>query len=333
MGNQYEVLAHAATPEQRAAWEKRLEYVNRQNGTHVEKAKPTAEIKEGVYETHAGRGDGAVMKITKQTTYAEPQLRPGHIMLNGMETTVEAARAAGYDVGGEGEQRRPFGGNGRTSPQLAGIPRDTFPTIQTGAQRGVVQQPAQKPQNGPQESTGGQEQGPEGVTPGEVAKAASEAIQAIERTYGPQIVDAALEDAVDSGYWPEADQLPQGVSLAVVEKIVAGYTAQANDALSGVGASVDMLVETLGDDDLRHARSATIMGDRAKLEHLGRQAVNRLAMLPEADPEGFAEMVEGMSPAEREALSQNARGDWVVTVPGRKPMGFAAAVMAGIVRV
>lgn len=137
----------------------------------------------------------------------------------------------------------------------------------------------------------------------------------------------------DSGYIPDANQLPEGVTSAQVESIVAGYVAAADNALSTVKSSVDMLMETLTDGELREARLATIMNDTTKMQHLGRQAVDRLSMLPERNPQAFAEMIEGMSPNERKALSQNSRGDWVVTVPGRKPMGFAFAVKEGIVRV
>lgn len=50
---------------------------------------------------------------------------------------------------------------------------------------------------------------------------------------------------------------------AHANRIVEGYVAQANDTISGVGSSVNMLMETLSDDELRDARRATIMGDVA----------------------------------------------------------------------
>lgn len=328
MANYQEVLASASTPEQRAAWERQLAYAQQQNGTAATPAPVRSEWKTGTYETVAGR-EGTSRVHGKGTAYASDGLRPGHVVINGMETTIEAARKAGFDLGGEGEQRRPFDGS-------------SFPTIQpSGVQpngvqkpsRGVEQQPAQKPVSAPQESREGQQDSTEGQTPQEVAQAASEALQSIEREHGVEAVDAGLDDVSDSGYLPDEDQLPQGVTTAAVEKIVAGYTAQANDALSGVGASVDMLMETLSDNDLREARRATIMGDSTKLQHLGARAVDALASLPTADPEAFAEMVEGMSPQERKALSRAKNGDWIVTVPGRPALSFAAAVKAGIVRV
>jgi hypothetical protein len=93
-----------------------------------------------------------------------------------------------------------------------------------------------------------------------------------------------------------------------------------------------MLMNTLSDDELREARQATVAGDSVKLQHLGARAVDALASMPTADPEAFAEMVEGMPAKERAALSQAADGSWIVTLPGRAPMGFGAAVRAGIVR-
>jgi hypothetical protein len=94
-----------------------------------------------------------------------------------------------------------------------------------------------------------------------------------------------------------------------------------------------MLMETMTDDELREARRATLMGDSAKLQHLGQQSVARLATLPSADPEAFADMIADMRPNERKALSQTEGGEWIVTVPGKPAMSFGAAVRAGIVRV
>jgi hypothetical protein len=104
--------------------------------------------------------------------------------------------------------------------------------------------------------------------------------------------------------------------------------------LSGVGASVNMLMETLSPDELRDARRATVAGDSVKLQHLGSRAVEMLASMPTADPEAFSEMVEAMThEKERAALSRAENGDWLVTIPGKAPMNFGAAVRAGIVRV
>jgi hypothetical protein len=168
-------------------------------------------------------------------------------------------------------------------------------------------------------------------TPEAAVEAASKAIQGIEQIHGSHVVDAGLDAVVDSGELP--DELPEGVTPGHIERIVAGYVASANDALSGVGASVDMLMNTLSDDELREARQATVAGDSVKLQNLGARAVDALASMPTSDPEAFAEMIEGMKPQERQALSRAANGDWLVTLPGRAPMNFGAAVRAGIVRV
>lgn len=304
------------------------------------KAPVSGSWKTGVYEANVS-GDGTITSgfHGKDTAQLPRTLRPGHIMIGGGETTIEAARLAGFDVSGEGEQRRPFGGNSTTRKQTNGY---DFPTIQLGGgQRGnVVQQQAatpngtaQKPSSTSQESTGAQEGDTAGLTPQQIATAASEAIQGIERVHGAHIVDEGIADMVESGYLPDEGQLPEGVTTASVEKIVAGYIAQANGPLAEVGASVDLLVELLSDADLREARRATIAGDDVKLRHIGERAMETLALLPDRDPEAFEEMLEDMRPNERKALSRAGNGDWIVTLPGQSAMSFGAAVRAGLVRV
>ncbi|AWX92612.1 hypothetical protein DPM13_03685 [Paracoccus mutanolyticus] len=53
------------------------------------------------------------------------------------------------------------------------------------------------------------------------------------------------------------------------------------------------------------ARQATVGQDRDTLKELGRMAQDRLARLPEKNPEAFADMIADMDPKERAALHQN----------------------------
>jgi hypothetical protein len=296
---------------------------------------PSITIGGRVTEHVAGHEDGsrdASSSTSKvQTAYVNPGLRPGHVMIGGVETTVEAAKAAGIDVG-------PF--DRAASPSRAdeaAAQRDQV-RAQSKPQWGIILEGSQRAGEAPQEAGNGSPRADAGEdqkaahgTPEAAVADASKTLQSIEQTHGSHTVDAGLDAVVDSGELP--DELPEGVTPGHIERIVAGYVASANDTLSGVGASVDMLMNTLSDDELREARQATVAGDSVKLQHLGARAVDALASMPTSDPEAFAEMVEGMKPQERKALSRAANGDWLVTVPGRAPMNFGAAVRAGIVRV
>lgn len=261
-----------------------------------------------------------------------PGLRPGHVMIGGVETTIEAAKAAGIDVG-------PFDRAASLSPADEAAAKREQARASSKPQWGIVLEGSQRAgeagqsavDDAPKGGDAGEDQKAAHGTPEAAVEAASKAIQGIEQLHGSHVVDAGLDAVVDSGELPE--ELPEGVTSGHIERIVAGYVASANDTLSGVGASVDMLMNTLSDDELRQARQATIAGDAVKLQHLGSKAVDALASMPTADPEAFAEMMEGMRSEERKALSQAANGDWLVTLPGRAPMNFGAAVRAGIVRV
>jgi hypothetical protein len=308
----------------------------RETGRFNRPSAPTVTMGGRVTEYIAGHEDGsrdASARTSKvQTAYVNPGLRPGHIMIGGVETTIEAAKAAGIDVG-------PFdrAASSLSDADEAAAQRDRT-RAQSKPQWGIVVEGSQQPGEAPQVSVGNAPQGDTDEdqkaahgTPEAAVEAASKAIQGIEQLHGSHVVDAGLEAVVDSGELPE--ELPEGVTPGHIERVVAGYVASANSTLSGVGSSVKMLMETLPDDDLREARRASVMGDAVKLQHLGARAVDALASMPTADPEAFAEMLEEMPAEERAALSQAANGDWLVTLPGRAPMGFGAAVRAGIVSV
>jgi hypothetical protein len=283
----------------------------------------------------AGGRDGQTRDHKAMIAFAEPGLRPGHIVIGGVETTIEAAKAAGIDVA-------PFD---RAAPSNSGGAATKRTEARTTGKRqwGIVLEDQQQrpPQRviaaGQSASSDGQDddtsETPDAAHPARKAavEAASHTVQGIEQIHGSHVVDAGIEVAVNSGELPE--ELPSGVTSGHIEKIVAGYVASANETLSEVGATVNMLTETLTDDELREARRATVSGDAAKLQHFGTRAVEMLASLPTSDPESFAEMVAAMAPKERALLSQAANGDWLVTLPGKSPMGFGAAVRAGVVRV
>ncbi|BBD38218.1 hypothetical protein Amn_30980 [Aminobacter sp. Y103A] len=311
------------SPEQHEALVRQFENANGHKA--FAPAMPTITI--GGKTTHVdvgtkGRDGSRTMGI--QTAYAAPSLRPGHVVIGGVETTVEAAIQAGLIS-------REDAASGFKQPVERGARQWAATAGDTGTSNGAkgAHDSAQDRQS--DTGTDTLEEAQHALEA--AARVASETIQSIEQAHGPQMVDMGLDEVADSGYLPEADKLPEGVTADHLDQIVAGYTAQANDTLLGVGSSVNMLMETMTDDELREARRATIMGDASKMQHFGQQAVNRLALLPTANPEAFAEMVEGMSPAERKALSKNNRGEWIVTVPGRPALSFGAAVRAGIVRV
>lgn len=164
-------------------------------------------------------------------------------------------------------------------------------------------------------------------------KVANGVIEKATAVHGGDIVMAAFDAVAESGEMPETG-LPAGVTETMAQQVLAGYVAQANGALAASGASVALLQNVLTDDELRTARRVTIAGMNGDLEHLGRVAVERLAKVPEEDPEGFADMIAGMNPKERKALRQDLRsGEWRVNVPGHPEMSFGAAVRMGIVRV
>jgi len=304
------ILDQAAAPEQREAWSRALEAEQRLNGTAFTPAAPSVTLGGKVVEFHAGSTGGADKVINRgvETAIASPGVKPGHVIIGGVETTVEAAIAAGLME--RGDAPKP----GFSQP------------VQPKAQAGAGDKPAK--------ADDVKEKASDTTSHAAIAaKEASETLDGLDQALGSHVVDAALNSVVESGYYPEGDELPEGVTSDHVNKIVAGYTAQANATLADVGASVPMLMEVMSDAELREARSATITNDTMKMQHLGRQAVERLASLPETDPAAFAEMLVDMKPEERKVLSQNDRGEWIIALPGKPVMSYAAAVRQGIVRV
>lgn len=291
-------IAHGTTAEEMAAWTREYE-------TKI------PQIKKGLVP-HVMMGGGAQVDIVngqpvvkhhfEGTAMATPGLRPGHVVIGGIETTIEGAIASGLMTPEEASK---------------GFQQPAQSVDKSGIAAGEPQ--PEKTEELSEEA--------------QAAKEASDTLNALDEAIGAAAVDAALAEAVDSGYLPDEDELPEGVDMAQVLKVSMGYVAQANSTLGKVGASVPMLMELCSDEELRDARQATVHNSGERLEEIGRAAVERLASLPTRDPEEFAERLEGMSAAERKVLRKTANGEWTVAVPGYPEMGFGAAVRAGLVRV
>lgn len=258
-------------------------------------------------------GKQVVTKQVSHTAYANPGLAPGRVMIGGIETDIESAIASGLMTREQASQG-----------------------FQQPAQSSGVQSAAKGIEAGDQKDQRSSEQQDKPAPVSEDAQAAKEAsdtLNTLDATIGAAAVDAALAEVVDSGYIPEDGSLPEGVTIADVIKVHAGYVAQANNQLAEVGASVDMLMDFCNSDELRDARQATIHGSHDRLQEIGRAAVERLATLPQSDPDQFAERLEGMTKAERACLRQHKNtGEWIVSIPGKPAMSYGAAVRMGLVR-
>ncbi|WP_420344736.1 hypothetical protein [Paenirhodobacter sp.] len=243
------------------------------------------------------------------TYHATPPTRPGYIAVPGMgEVSVEAAKAGGLIP--------PHWAEGQPLP---------------------FDEPAKGQDNGTEAGTKADaDKAPEEVSVAQHrAKVAGEILDAVDTAHGAAVTDALIERAVETGELP-LDMLPQGFSAVQMQQVHAGYVASANATLATVGASVPLLEDYLTDAELLQARRATLRGTSGKeeLSALGQQAVARLAQFPRTDPEGFAQAVADMPPAERKCITfDNKRGEWMVNIPGKPAMSFGAAVHSGMVRV
>lgn len=237
------------------------------------------------------------------THYAFAPTRPGYVAIPGFgETTVEAAKAGGLIPANWKE--------GDASPFV-----DPAEDADKGTEAGT--------KDGNADLSVAQHQ----------AKIAGGILDAVDKAHGSEVTDAMIDRAIETGDLP-LDMLPKGFSEVQMKQVHAGYVAQANAALSTVGASVPMLEEMMTDAELLQARRATLANSKEELAALGQMAVSRLAQLPKTDPEGFLQMVANMPPAERKCLQfDNKRREWVVKVPGKPQMSYGAAVHTGLIRV
>lgn len=254
---------------------------------------------------------GSQQKTREAVTYAAPrQGRPGFIQMpNGDETPIDAAKAAGLipQHWQEGD------------PSPFDVPAEGKPS----AGKADAKAAAKEAPKGSEELSATQH----------TVKAASDILAKADGTLGTGAVDELLAQAADLGDVP-LDAIPEGFTEAQARQVYAGYVAQAEEALAPVNASVATLEETLTDAELLQARMATLTNSSDELAALGQMAVSRLAQLPQTDPEGFREMVEAMTPAERKHIRyDDHRGEWLVDVPGFGLMSYGAAVQGGWVRV
>ncbi|MCO8143662.1 hypothetical protein NHN26_00360 [Rhodovulum tesquicola] len=300
-------MSDAPSADQLAQWQQELEARN------PNRPDPNA-VKADIIIAQKGeirlRG-GQIESLTDyraRTAYVPSQLRPGHVMIPGFgETTIDAAIAGGLlPQGWTPEQgfEQPVAGT-----EKANAAGDQTDTEDKAASRTEAEWQA-------------------------AADEAGQILQGADQALGSHAVDRALHDAADHGEIPTAEGMPEGVTEEMVAKVYAGYVAQSEATLSEVGASIATLSETLTDEELRQARHAAIQNDAERMKELGRVAVERLAKMPQTDPEGFLEMVEGMTPAERKMIRQDRLSkEWRITVPGHPEVSFGAAVRMGLVRV
>lgn len=288
------------------------------------RAKKAPQVPYNDPRTHAGwgheyviRGGETQLVRTKngwgpdtEVKVAQP-LEPGRVRIAGMETTVAAAITAGL--------LPPNWKNG-----------DPIPFDNASGDKGAAKsspEAAKAAQDAPEEALTPREQ----VWKGQVDEA-SRVLQGVSQFYGSAVTDSHLTTVAQTGMIDEAS-LPEGVTMEMAHAVHRGYVAQADNDLAPINASVGLLSEMLGQDDLRLARQAVILGDKDHLRTLGQQAVERFIQEPQKDPQGFLARLEGMRPEERKCLSQDKNtGEWKVTLPGQSPMSYGAAVRLGIVK-
>lgn len=261
-----------------------------------------------------GNGETRITSYAKDgsaTAYATPA-RQGMIHVPGMgETSIAAAKAGGLipHTWNEGDP----------------LPFELAPTA-GGSNKAAGDKPSA---TGSDASAAGD--GPSVME--HRAKVASSILSGVDQFHGSHVTDKFLNDAVNSDELPDPDTLPAGVTGEMAKQVYAGFMAQAENTLSGVGANVALLSEFCTDDELRQARQATVFGASDRLQEIGKAAIERLARMPEQDPEGFREMVEGMTAEERKMLHKRGDGGWTLRTPGHPEMSFGAAVLAGLVRI
>lgn len=247
-------------------------------------------------------------KDGSSTAYAK-QVTPGFIEIPGLGQTPIAAAKAGGILPQNWVEGQP-------------LPFDDAPKA---AQKGT-------PKGDPEDTA---EDAAKDSHEAHIAKLAGGVLDQVDKAHGAAVTDALIEQVAESGD-PESilDQLPKGFQAVQVKQVMAGYIAQANTTLAVVGSSVPMLEEMLTDDELRNARRATLAKSDDMLQDLGRMAVDRLAKLPQTDPETFQDMVDAMDPKTKDMLRfDRNRAEWVLTMPDGNKITYGAAVRMGIIRI
>ncbi|MBI6629731.1 hypothetical protein [Pontibaca salina] len=264
------------------------------------------------------------VNVSKSTSPAHitatvPTINPGMIHIPGFgETTVEAAKAGGF-------LPQSFKAG---DPSPFDVPAQALSSTSAGNDatnsNEVDQNDDEKGENGEKEALSDAER---------IVSKAGEVLDSIDQAHGAEVTDQHMNDAVEAGDY-DADNLPEGVTPAMAEQVMQGYIAQADNTLSEVGSSVSALQETLTDDELRQARRATLDKNTDELQRLGKLSIDRLVSMPERDPEGFLELLDGMSSEDRALLVQDKKsGEWrLKSAPGQPEVSFGAAVRIGFIK-
>lgn len=268
------------------------------------------------------RGNEITSSTKKVDSYqASPQVPAGHVAVPGLGTTTIAAAIAGglLPEGWKTGDASPFDFAG-------GAQAGSLPAISSASPATPLADSAALDAEADNDDL-------DSITRKTAVELASKALADVDNSLGADAVTTLLQSAADTGRIPDMDSLPDGVSEEAVGRIHAGFVAQADAALSSVGASVAGLSETLTDEELRVARAATINGDNDHLRALGQISLQRLAALPSANPDRFNDLIEGLPEDERKALRyDDTRGAWLIDHPTAGTMTFGAAVNLGIVR-
>ncbi|MBB4378456.1 hypothetical protein [Bradyrhizobium sp. SBR1B] len=242
------------------------------------------------------QGKASIVSGSTHRATAVSSPRPGMVTVNGMTTTIEAAKAAGL------------------------ISQDYQPGFNAGVaaaphsnqQQAQVQQ---QPQSNDENTIKATAEQAKAIT------ASTAAIKQANEAIGNFAVSSLLEDAVVSGGIPTTP--PRGVSAEQVSAVVAGFEAQANAVLSETGASVSLLNDMLTESELRAARLATYRGNDRELRDLGNKAMDRLTKLPN-DPALFKAMTADWHDIQ---IIRGQDGDTLVRAPGwPKAISWSAAV-------
>lgn len=287
------------TPGALEAAQRELDQRNAMAGTQVNpKVGPSGFVP---FKQEVNMADSRVHDLRTQTGHLPPQVRAGNVYIPGVgETSIEAARMAGL---------LPSGFDGPAGANVtAGSPAgDNFSSTDRATQQ-------------PQPD----------ALPADIAEA-GQLLDTLSVRYGSDYVDGAIWEIANGDDIPTEGIVP-GVSQEHIDKVYQGYIAQAEQFMSGTGASVATLQETLTSDELRQARQAAVTGDRTALEHFGKVATQRLELLPSRDPEAFQELVDAMPENERRLLSFDENSQqWVIS--GTQPIPFATAVRNGWIKV
>jgi hypothetical protein len=125
-------------------------------------------------------------------------------------------------------------------------------------------------------------------------KEAQTVLDTARQSIGEDAVSAALQTVARSG--DVEASLPEGVTPAQAQSVVQAYTELADALLAPTNTTVNMLTATLSPSELQSCRKATISKDQAVLKAHAKLARERLAAMPERDPEGFRRMLDTYYP-------------------------------------